>query len=112
MYISALIDHTYVCLCGLCVHACVCIYKYININKYVYIYNIKRETDADSLSGVLVEYEKIYLNTKKTSESHFFIPNCPEIDNQDVLTQGVTMLTETETKSIQGFDSKVCRTSK
>lgn len=40
---------------------------------------------------------------KKTSESHLTVPNCPEIDNQDVLTQEVTMLTETETKSIQGF---------
>lgn len=64
-----------------------CRYIYLYLQMYLVSY----------ISGALTEYLKKCPPHKENaswvemSESHFFIPNCAEIDNQDVLTQGVTV---------------------
>lgn len=97
----------YMCM-SVCIYISIYIYIYLCVCVCIYIY-----AGSPSL-GFGHSILKNVLNTKETSwaemsESHFFIPKCPEIDNQNGLTQGVTVLTETKTRSIQGFDSKVCR---
>lgn len=105
------------------IYACMCVHKKVYMCvAYLFTYlptclPTYLLSMLVALSGflTLLKEKKKSSTQKKTSwvetlESHFSIPNCSAIHNQYVLTQGVTVLTETKIRSIQDFDSRVCRT--